>query len=164
MNYKTVKAMVQEAYDSGVAVINYAGINSGGLASSSDNSITVFLNRYPEMVGDEEPQSKYTEMVAALKAENKKFNIKKFFDSLEVKDGYLKVTLNHLMRQDESNGALKATNDDLVAGDEYSSRYTTEYVSAIKYGYNHCNYNTKNGERLHSVLIPFENLLYITVK
>lgn len=164
MNYQTVKAMVQEAYDSGVAIINYAGINSGGLASSSDNSITVFLNRYPDMAGDKEPQSRYTEMVASLKAGNKKFNIKKFFDSLDVKDGYLKVTINHLMRQDESNGALIKTNGDLVAGDEYSSRYTKDYVSAIKYGYSHCNYSTQNGERLHTVLIPFENLLYITVK
>ena len=163
MNYQTIKAMVQEAYDSGVAVIHHAGMNSGGLASSSDNSITVFLTRYPEMAGDKEPQSRYAEMVAALKAGNKKFNSKKFFDSLEVKDGYLKVTINHLMRQDESNGALKA-NDDLIAGDDYKSRYTTDYVSAIKYSYSHCNYATKNGERLHSVLIPFENLLYITVK
>ena len=163
MNYQTVKAMVQEAYDSGVAVIHYSGMNSGGLASSSDNSITVFLNRYPDLPDEREQQSRYKDMVAALKAGNKKFNIKNFFDSIEVKEGYLKVTLNHLMRQDESNGALSAK-DDLIAGDEYSSRYTTDYVSAIKYGYSHCNYSTKNGERLHSVLIPFEKLLYIAVK
>lgn len=163
MNYQTVKAMVQEAYDSGVADIHFSGMNSGGLASSSDNSITVFLNRYPELPDEREQQSRYKDMVAALKAGNKKFNIKNFFDSIEVKEGYLKVTLNHLMRQDESNGAL-AAKDDLVAGDEYSSRYTRDFVSAIKYGYNHCNYSTKNGERLHSVLIPFEKLLYITVK
>ena len=163
MNYQTVKAMVQEAYESGVAVIHYSGMNSGGLASSRDNSITLFLNRYPELPDEQGQQSKYKDMVAALKAGNKKFNIKKFFDKIEVKEGYLKVTLNHLMRQDESNGALKA-NDDLIAGDEYSSQYTTEYVTSIKYGYSHCNYSTKNGERLHSVLIPFENLLYIAVK
>lgn len=163
MNYQTVKAMVQEAYDSGVAVIHYAGMNSGGLASSSDNSITLFLNRYPEMVGDKEPKARYDEMIAKLKTGNKKFNIKNFFDSIEVKDGYLKVTINHLMRQDDSNGAPKS-NDDLVAGDEYNSRYATDYVSAVKYGYTHCNYSTKDGERLHSVLIPFENLFYITVK
>lgn len=163
MNYQTVKAMVQEAYDSGVAVIHYSGMNSGGLASSSDNSITVFLTRYPKMADEKEKQSRYDDMVAALKAGNKKFNIKKFFDKIEVKEGYLKVTINHLMRQDESNGALAAT-DDLTAGDEYSSRYATDYVSSVKYGYSHCNYSTKNGERLHSVLIPFENLLYINVK
>ena len=163
MNYQTVKAMVQEAYDSGVAVIHYSGMNSGGLASSSDNSITVFLTRYPKMADEKEKQSRYDDMVAALKDGNKKFNIKNFFDKIEVKEGYLKVTINHLMRQDESNGALAAT-DDLTAGDEYSSRYATDYVSAIKYGYSHCNYSTKNGERLHSVLIPFENLLYINVK
>lgn len=163
MNYQTVKAMVQEAYDSGIAVIHYNGMNSGGLASSSDNSITLFLNRYPEMIGDKDPKARYDEMVAKLKAGNKKFNIKKFFDSIEVKEGYLKVTINHLMRQDESNGAPKSK-DDLVAGDAYNSRYATDYVSAIKYGYSHCNYSTKDGERLHSVLIPFENLLYITVK
>lgn len=163
MNYQTVKAMVQEAYDSGVAVIHFSGMNSGGLASSSDNSLTLFLNRYPELTDEREPQSRCKEMAAALKAGNKKFNIKKFFDSIEVKEGYLKVTINHLIRQDESNGALKAK-DDLIAGDEYSSRYTTDYVSAIKYGYSHCNYSTKNGERLHSVLIPFEKLLYIAVK
>ena len=163
MNYQTAKAMVQEAYDSGVAVIHYSGMNSGGLASSSDNSITVFLNRYPKMADEKEQQSRYDDMVAALKAGNKKFNIKSFFDNIEVKEGYLKVTINHLMRQDESNGALAAT-DDLTAGDEYSSRYATDYVSSVKYGYSHCNYSTKNGERLHSVQIPFENLLYINVK
>lgn len=163
MNYQTVKAMVQEAYDSGVAIIQYTGINSGGLASSSDNSVTVFLNRYPEMAGDKDPQSRYNTMVADIKAGNKKFNIKNYFDSIEVKDGYLKVTINHLMRQDESNGAL-SSKDDLIAGDEYHSRYTTDFVSDIKYSYSHCNYSTKHGERLHSVLIPFENLLYINVK
>lgn len=163
MNYQTVKAMVQEAYDSGVAVIHFSGMNSGGLASSSDNSLDVFLNRYPVLPDETEQQSKYKDMVAALKAGNKKFNIKNFFDSIEVKEGYLKVTLNHLMRQDESNGTLMAT-DDLVAGDEYSSRYATDYVTSVKYSYSHCNYSTKNGERLHSVLIPFENLLYIAVK
>ena len=163
MNYQTVKAMVQEAYDSGVAIIHYSGLNSGGLASSSDNSITLFLNRYPDRSTDNDPQASYKEMVAALKAGNKKFNIKNYFDSIEVKDGYLKVTRNHLIRQDESNGALPAK-DDLIAGNEYSTRYTTSYVSAIKYDYSHCNYSTKNGERLHSVLIPFENLLYINVK
>lgn len=163
MNYQTVKAMVQEAYKSGVAVIHYAGMNSGGLASSSDNSITLFLNRYPEMVGDKEPNARYDEMVAKLKTGNKKFNIKNFFDSIEVKEGYLKVTINHLIRQDESNGVQKSK-DDLVAGDAYNSRYATDYVSSIKYGYTHCNYSTKDGERLHSVLIPFENLFYITVK
>lgn len=163
MNYQTAKAMVQEAYDSGVAVIHYSGMNSGGLASSSDNTITVFLNRYPDLSDDNEPQTEYKKMVADLKAGNKKFNIKKYFDSIEVKEGYLKVTINHLIMQDESNGALK-TKDDLVAGDKYASRYTTDYVSTIKYDYSHCNYSTKKGERLHSVLIPFENLLYITVK
>lgn len=163
MNDKTVKAMVHEAYDSGVAIIHYSGINSGGLASSSDNSLTVFLNRYPDMDGDKDPQARYETMVTSLKAGIMKFNIKNYFDSIEVKDGYLKVTLNHLMRQDESNGALSAK-DDLIAGDEYHSRYTTDFVSDIKYSYSHCNYSTKNGERLHSVLIPFENLLYINVK
>ena len=163
MNDQTVKAMVQEAYDSGVADIHYTGINSGGLASSSDNSITVFLNRYPDMSDDKDPQSRYKTMVADIKAGNKKFNIKKYFDSIEIKEGYLKVTLNHLMKQDESNGALSAK-DDLIAGNAYHSRYTTDFVSAIKYSYSHCNYSTQNGERLHSVLIPFDNLLYINVK
>lgn len=163
MNILNIKAMVKEAYDSGIAVIHYAGTNSGGLASSYDNSLTLFLNRYPDMTNDADPQARYKEMLDGLKAGNKKFKIKKYFDSIEIKDGYLKVTVNHLMKQDKSNDAYE-TDDDLVSGDEHATRYTADFVQSIKYDYSHCNRSAEHGERLHSVLIPFENLLYINVK
>ncbi len=163
MNSKTIKAMVKEAYDSGIAVIHYAGTNSGGLASSYDNWLRLFLNRYPDMTHENDPQGRYKEMLDGLKAGNEKFDIKNYFDSIEVKEGYLKVTVNHLIRQDKSNHTCES-NDDLVAADEYRSRYTANFVEAIKYDYSVCNYSTEHGERLHTVLIPFENVLYINVK
>ena len=173
MNKQVMEAMLAEAKKNGVAEIVYTGTTSGGLYSSSSARIPVFLTRYPigKGVGNLEAFKE------CLKSINKKFKPEDFLDTVEVKDGFIKVTINHL--QYVSNDDMDKQ-DDAMTGSFDAERYertyrraTTEVNAARRYErtyqraatavnhYSFTGWRDHGGEPLHTIMIPLENIVAV---
>lgn len=155
MNKQVVEAMIAEAKKNGVAEIVYTGTTSGGLYSSSSARLPVFLTRYPSGKG----VGNLDAFKECLKSINKKFKPEDFLDTVEVMDGFIKVTLNHL--QYVSNDMDKQ--DDDMTGSFDSGRYERTYqraVTAVNH-YSFTGWRDHGGEHLHTIMIPLENIVAI---
>jgi len=156
MKVSTIKSMLAAAKKNGHAEIVYNGMSSGGLYSSSSCRVPVFLTKYP-VANKTFDDKAFRE---CLKPVGKK--PEDFLDTVEVCDGFIKVTLNHLTYVQKS--AYEATNilpDDLNCTDKkgYTYTYTRDYVARSTYSFT--GYTEKFGERYHNILIPFENIVSI---
>lgn len=156
MKVSTIKSMLAAAKKNGHAEIVYNGMSSGGLYSSSSCRVPVFLTKYPvaNYTFDDEAFRE------CLKTVGKK--PEDFLDTVEVCDGFIKVTLNHLTYVQKS--AYEDTNilpDDLNCTGKkgYTYTYTRDYVARSTYSFT--GYTQKFGERYHNILIPFENIVSI---
>jgi hypothetical protein len=162
MNIQTVKAMLEEARTNGVAEIRYNGIDGHGLASSGSSIISVFLTRYPNTAYEEE----YKNFAECLKSVNKKFTPKDFLDTVEVMDGFIKVTINHLVYVESKvrrEGDLECTYHYKTCRgtiDTATRCYRRGCVSSNHFSYR-SEWTEYDGERLSTVLIPFENIISI---
>lgn len=160
MDINAVKAMVAEAKKNGIAEIVYSGMNSGGLYSSSSSSVEVFLTRYPECIDAETLRGDF---VAGLKRNDGKFTLDRYLDDVEVCEGFLKVTVRHLRKV---GGRDKQRADDIIGtgmlngGQQYEMRYTECSLGQCGFNYMHCR-TDKDGEKYHTILIPFENIVAI---
>ena len=155
MNKQVAETMLAEAKKNGIAEIVYTGTSSGGLYSSSSARIPVFLTRYPIGKG----VGKLEEFKECLKSINKKFKPETFLDTVEVKDGFIKVTLNHL--QYVSNDMDKQ--DDDMTGSFDAGRYERTYqraATAVNH-YSFTGWREHGGETLHTIMIPLENIVAI---
>lgn len=153
MKEQTVKSMLICARDNGVAEIIYTGTNSGGLYSSSSARVSVFLTRYPDL--GERAEKEFAECLKSVRKEPEDF-----LDTVEVMDGYIKVTINHL----ESQRSENERDDDLyctfTTGRQTAHRhYRRGCVSRNTYSYT--GYTERGGEELHTIMIPFENIVGI---
>jgi hypothetical protein len=155
MNKQVAEAMLAEAKKNGIAEIVYTGTSSGGLYSSSSARIPVFLTRYPigKGVGSLEAFKE------CLKSINKKFKPENFLDTVEVKDGFIKVTLNHLQYVEN----IQDSQDDYMTGSFENGRYERTYQRAAtavnKYSFT--GWRPHGGEPLHTIMIPLENIVAI---
>jgi len=160
MDKKVVSAMVDEARKNGIAEIVYTGMHSGGLYSSSSSSVEVFLTRYPECVDADDLRKDF---VDGLKRNDRKFKLENYLDSVEVCDGFVKVTVRHLRKVSGKDDQRK---DDLIGtgefrdGQTYEKRYTETSAGHCGFNYMHCR-TSKDGEKYHKILIPFENIVAI---
>lgn len=154
MKEQTVKNMLTCARKNGVAEIVYTGTSSGGLYSSSSARVYVFLTRYPDL-GEREAK----DFADCLESVGKK--PEDFLDTVDVMEGYVKVTINHLENPRSENQRA----DDLdctfstYGGHAAHRHYRRGCVSRNTYGYT--GYTEHNGEELHTIMIPFENIVAI---
>lgn len=154
MKEQTVKNMLTGARKNGVAEIIYTGTSSGGLYSSSSARVSVFLTRYPNL--GERADKEFAE---CLKSVGKKSD--DFLDTVDVMDGYIKVTINHLDNPRSENERA----DDLYCtfttdyGHTAHRHYRRSCVSLNHYSYT--GYTERSGEELHTIMIPFENIVAI---
>lgn len=156
MKISTIKSMLSVAKKNGHAEIVYNGMSSGGLYSSSSCRVPVFFTRYPDDAN--EMSSQFQE---CLKSVGKK--LEDFLDTVEVHDGFIEVTINHLVNVDKSDA--NTTADELncsYKSHNYTSNCTyrrgcvaTSHYSLFR------PWVDKGGERLHRILIPFENIISI---
>ena len=150
MNEQTVKNMLACARDNGVAEIIYTGTNSGGLYSSSSARVAVFLTRYPDL--GEREEKDFAECLKSVGKEPEDF-----LDTVEVMDGCIKVTINHL----ENPRSENERPDDIYCtfttygGHTAHRHYRRGCVSRNTYSYT--GYTERGGEELHTIMIPFEN-------
>lgn len=156
MKISTIKSMLSVAKKNGHAEIVYNGMSSGGLYSSSSCRVPVFFTRYPE--DTYESPSKFQE---CLKSVGKK--PEDFLDKVEVHDGFIEVTINHLAYVDRNDA--KNTDDELDCT-YMSNNYTIHCIyrrGCVASSHYSCfrPWVDKNGERFHRILIPFENIISI---
>lgn len=160
MDIHAVKAMVAEAKKNGIAEIVYNGMNSGGLYSSSSSSVEVFLTRYPECIDAETLRGNFVE---GLKRRDSKFTLDNYLDEVEVCEGFLKVTVRHLRKV---SGKDDQRADDIIGTgilhgrQQYEMRFTECSAGHCGFNYMHCR-TSKDGEKYHTILIPFENIVAI---
>jgi hypothetical protein len=157
MKLSTVKAMIAKAKKNGHMEIVYNGMSSGGLYSSSSCRVPVFLTKYPE-----DPHESPSVFQDCLKSVGK--SIDDFLDTIEVHDGFLEVTINHLAIVDKSEH--RDDRDELECsyarnGQSYTRTYHRAFVALSHYTYSGTGWTDKNGERFHTILIPFENIISI---
>lgn len=155
MKISTIKSMLSVAKKNGHAEIVYNGVSSGGLYSSSSCRVPVFFTRYPE---DASETAKFQE---CLKSVGKK--VEDFLDKVEVHDGFIEVTINHLAYVDKID--TNNTDDELnctykTNGYTHNCTYRRGSVASSHYSC-FCTWVDKSGERFHRILIPFENIISI---
>jgi|GEM_PF-4948339 len=156
MKISTIKSMLSVAKKNGHAEIVYNGMSSGGLYSSSSCRVPVFFTRYP--VESSESASHFQE---CLKSVGKK--VEDFLDKVEVHDGFIEVTINHLAYLDRSDA--KNTDEELECtyktnGYPHSCTYRRGCVASSHYSSFHT-WVDHGGEPFHRILIPFENIISI---
>lgn len=156
MKISTIKSMLTVAKKNGHAEIVYNGMSSGGLYSSSSCRVPVFFTRYPEDAYDS--SAKFQE---CLKSVGKKLD--DFLDKVEVHDGFIEVTINHLAYVDSKD--TPHTEDELDCtynsnGYKHNCTYRRGCVASSHYS---CfrSWVDKSGEPFHRILIPFENIISI---
>lgn len=156
MKLSTIKSMLATAKKNGHAEIVYNGMSSGGLYSSSSCRVPVFFTRYPEGYRDSSAQFQ-----ECLKRVGKK--VEDFLDKVEVRDGFIEVTINHLEyvdRSDTNNTADELDCSYQSNGYTHSCTYRRGCVASSHYSCFHT-WVDKSGERFHKILIPFENIISI---
>lgn len=157
MKASTIKSMLAAAKKNGHAEIVYNGMSSGGLYSSSSCRVPVFLTKYPE--DSSEPLAVFQECLA-----NVGKTVNDFLDNIAVRDGFLEVTINHLSIVDKSD--IRGDVDELdcaytIRGRVYERTYHRACVALSHYTYSGSGWTDKRGERFHTILIPFENIISI---
>ncbi len=157
MKSSTILSMLAVAKKNGHAEIVYNEISSGGLYSSCSFRVPVFLTRYPE--DPHEPLSVFQE---CLKSVGKTTN--DFLDNIDVHDGFIEVTINHLSLVNKSD--VRDDVDELactytIRGQTHNRTYHRACVALSHYAHSGSGWTDKNGERFHTILIPFENIISI---
>lgn len=156
MKMSTIKSMLSVAKKNGHAEIVYNGMSSGGLYSSSSCRVPVFFTRYPD--DSRESSAHFQE---CLKSVGKK--VEDFLDKVEVHDGFIEVTINHLAYLDRTDA--KNTDDELECtyqtnGYPHSCTYRRGCVASSHYSAFR-SWVDKSGEPFHKILIPFDNIISI---
>lgn len=151
MTADTMKAMVKRAYENGVCDIVYDGVNSGGLYSSSSASVRLYLSKYP---GDKKCY-KVLEKDARIKMDD-------YLDKLEVKEGFIEITLNSLYKSDSKNPAFEAG--------PYQTGYDYRTLGEAKFTYptSRDDKEARGNSRwathtFKTLLIPFDRIVSILI-
>ena len=152
MKKETVKAMLAIAKEKGAAEIVTKEAQSNGLYSASSKRIPVFFTRYPISLYDGDDH----DFLACLASVGLKLT--DVLDTVEVCDGFIKVTINHLkyIKKDHARAS------DLHCHDSGYRDCVYRRAGAATSHYSfQWEYLDKGGEPMHTALIPFENILAI---
>lgn len=153
MTADTIKAMVKRAYENGICKIVFDGVQSGGLYSSSSESVLLYLSKYP----GEKKCYQVLEKDARIKMDD-------HLDKVEVKEGFIEITLNSLAQ------AEKNCKPPVFEAGPYHLVYATRTLGESKFNYPtsrddpEAHGNSRWAEyKFTAMLIPFDRIVSIII-